>query len=195
MNVWRAFMLMWLAVSLAGCGINNIPTYDEQVKAAWSQVQNQYQRRADLIPNLVETVKGYARQEQDTLTAVTEARAKATSIQITGDDLGDPAKMEQFSQAQSQLSAGLGRLMASFEAYPNITSNENYRMLQSQLEGTENRIAVSIRDYNAAVQDYNTEVRTFPSMIGAQLRGADPLVPYKATTPNADVAPSLEGKL
>ncbi|MEE3154598.1 MAG: LemA family protein, partial [Pseudomonadota bacterium] len=148
-----------------------------------------------LVPNLAAVAKGAAEQEKEILTGVTEARAKATSIQITGDDLGDPAKMEQFSQAQSQLSAGLGRLMASFEAYPNITSNENYRMLQSQLEGTENRIAVSIRDYNAAVQDYNTEVRTFPSMIGAQLRGADPLVPYKATTPNADVAPSLEGKL
>ncbi|MED5546964.1 LemA family protein [Novosphingobium decolorationis] len=191
----RILLVGLAALSLAACGFNSVPTKQEAAKAKWADVEANFQRRANLVPNLAAVAKGAAEQEKEILTGVTEARAKATSIQITGDDLGDPAKMEQFSQAQSQLSAGLGRLMASFEAYPNITSNENYRMLQSQLEGTENRIAVSIRDYNAAVQDYNTEVRTFPSMIGAQLRGADPLVPYKATTPNADVAPSLEGKL
>ncbi|TYC92977.1 LemA family protein [Novosphingobium sp. BW1] len=191
----RTLLVGLMALSLAACGFNSVPTKQEAAKAKWADVEANFQRRANLVPNLAAVARGAAEQEKEILTGVTEARAKATSIQISGDDLGDPAKMEQFSQAQSQLSAGLGRLMASFEAYPDIKSNENYRMLQSQLEGTENRIAVSIRDYNAAVQDYNTEVRTFPSMIGAQLRGADPLVPYKATTPNADVAPSLEGKL
>ncbi|MCJ1959223.1 LemA family protein [Novosphingobium mangrovi (ex Hu et al. 2023)] len=191
----RILLVGLAALSLAACGFNSVPTKQEAAKAKWADVEANFQRRADLIPNLAAVAKGAAEQEKEILTGVTEARAKATSIQITGDDLGDPAKMEQFSQAQNQLTAGLGRLMASFEAYPNITSNENYRMLQSQLEGTANRITISIRDYNAAVQDYNTEVRTFPSMIGAQLRGADPLVPYKATTPNADTNPSLEGKL
>ncbi|HAQ85057.1 MAG TPA: hypothetical protein DCR78_01250, partial [Pseudomonas sp.] len=136
---WQLTVVLFMSWLLAGCGINNIPQYDEQVKSAWAQVENQYQRRADLIPNLVETVKGFARQEQDTLTAVTEARAKATSIQISADDLDDPQKMQQFQQAQSQLTGALSRLMAVSERYPDLKSNQNFLALQSQLEGTENR--------------------------------------------------------
>ena len=191
----RMVFVMLAAMSLAACGFNSVPTKQEAAKAKWADVEAAFQERANLVPNLAAVAKGAAEQEKEILTGVVEARAKATSIQISGDDLQDPAKMEQFSQAQGQLSAGLGRLLASFEAYPDIKSNENYRMLQSQLEGQENRIRISIRDYNASVQDYNTEVRTFPSMIGAQLRGAKALVPYKATTPGAEAAPSLEGKI
>lgn len=191
----RMVFVMLAAMSLAACGFNSVPTKQEAAKAKWADVEAAFQERANLVPNLAAVAKGAAQQEKEILTGVVEARAKATSIQISGDDLQDPAKMEQFSQAQGQLGAGLGRLIASFEAYPDIKSNENYRMLQDQLEGQENRIRITIRDYNAAVQDYNTEVRTFPSMIGAKLRGADPLVPYKATTPNANVSPTLEGKI
>ena len=168
-TTWQLTAVLFMSWLLAGCGINNIPQYDEQVKSAWSQVENQYQRRADLIPNLVETVKGYARQEQDTLTAVTEARAKATSIQISADDLDDPQKMQQFQQAQSQLTGALSRLMAVSERYPDLKSNQNFLALQSQLEGTENRIAVARRDYIDAVRDYNLSLRTFPSILWAKL--------------------------
>ncbi len=183
--------MSWL---LAGCGINNIPQYDEQVKSAWSQVENQYQRRADLIPNLVETVKGYARQEQDTLTAVTEARAKATSIQISADDLDDPQKMQQFQQAQSQLTGALSRLMAVSERYPDLKSNQNFLALQSQLEGTENRIAVARRDFIAAVERYNTEIRTFPGRIWHTLMYSDMPIRenFEATAENADQAPKVQ---
>ena len=158
-------VLLMLGSLLAGCGINNIPQYDEQVKAAWGQVQNQYQRRADLIPNLVETVKGYARQEQETLTAVIEARAKATSIQVDASTLDDPNKLKQFEQAQGQLTSALSRLMVVSERYPDLKSNQNFLALQSQLEGTENRIAVARRDFITAVQQYNTEIRTFPGRL------------------------------
>jgi LemA protein len=158
-------LLMLLSTLLAGCGINNIPTYDEQVKAAWAQVQNQYQRRADLIPNLVETVKGYAKQEQDTLTAVIEARAKATSIQVDANTLNDPARLKQFQEAQGQLTGALSRLMVVSERYPDLKSNQNFLSLQSQLEGTENRIAVARRDFIASVERYNTEIRTFPGRL------------------------------
>lgn len=191
----RLLVVGLAALSLTACGFSSVPTKQEAVKAAWANVEADFQRRANLIPNLAAVAKGAAEQEKGILTGVTEARAKATSIQLSGDDLSDPAKMEQFAAAQAQLGAGIGRLMASVEAYPDIKSNENYRMLQSQIEGSENRIAVDIRDYNAAVQDYNTEVRSFPTMIGAQLRGAKEMVPYKAATPGAEVAPSLEGKL
>jgi len=191
----RAIVVMLAALSLAACGFNSVPTKQEAAKAKWADVEAAFQERSNLVPNLAAVAKGAAQQEKDILVGVTEARAKATSVQISGDDLNDPAKMEQFAAAQGQLGAGLGRLLASFEAYPDIKSNENYRMLQSQLEGQENRIRIAIRDYNAAVQDYNTEVRTFPSMIGAKLRGADAMVPYKAVTPGAEVAPSLEGKI
>ncbi|WP_225010568.1 LemA family protein [Novosphingobium percolationis] len=180
------------AAGLSACGVNSIPTSEENAKAKWADVQNQYQRRADLIPNLVATVKGYAKQEQDTLTKVTEARAKATSVQISAADVTDPAKMAQYQAAQGQLSAGLGRLLASVEAYPDLKSNQNFLALQSQLEGTENRIAVARRDYNQAVQDYNTTIRTFPAIIGAKvIYGAKPMIPFEATTPGADTAPAV----
>lgn len=180
------------AAGLSACGVNSIPTAEENAKAKWADVQNQYQRRADLIPNLVATVKGYAKQEQDTLTKVTEARAKATSVQISAADVTDPAKMAQYQAAQGQLSAGLGRLLASVEAYPDLKSNQNFLALQSQLEGTENRIAVARRDYNEAVQAYNTTIRTFPAVIGAKvIYGAKPMVPFQATTPGADTAPTV----
>jgi LemA protein len=147
---------------LSGCGVNTIPTLDEQVKAAWSEVLNQYQRRADLIPNLVETVKGYAHQEQQVLTEVTEARAKATQMQLPADILSNPQAFHEFEQNQAAVSGALGRLLAVAEAYPDLKSNQNFLALQSQLEGTENRIAVARRDYILAVQEYNTELRTIP---------------------------------
>jgi len=193
MNVWRAFMLMWLAVSLAGCGINNIPTYDEQVKAAWSQVQNQYQRRADLVPNLVNTVQGFADQEREVLVEVTEARSKVGSIQMDESILDDPQKFQQFEQAQSQLGSALQRLMVVVERYPDLKSNQNFLTLQAQLEGTENRIAVARRDYIQAVQQYNTEIRTFPgriwhSVLYSELEQREN---FEATTENAEQAPSV----
>ena len=191
----RTAIVLAAAISVSACGFNSVPTKQEAAKAKWADVEAAFQERANLVPNLAAVAKGAAEQEKAILTGVVEARAKATSIQVNADDLDEPAKMEQFAAAQGQLSAGLGRLLASVEAYPDIKSNTNYQMLQSQLEGQENRIRISIRDYNAAVQDYNTEVRTFPTMIGARLRSAEPLVPYKAVTPGAEAAPSLEGKL
>ncbi len=159
--------VMVLGALLSGCGVNNIPTYDEQAKAKWADVNNQYQRRADLIPNLVETVRGYAKQERETLEAVVNARAKATSIQVTPDIVNDPEKFKQFQEAQSQLSGALGRLIAVSENYPDLKSNQNFLALQSQLEGTENRIAVARRDYIESVRVYNTELRTFPGVLWA----------------------------
>jgi LemA protein len=149
-------------IGLSGCGVNKLPTLDEQVKAAWSEVLNQYQRRADLIPNLVETVKGYAHQEQTVLTQVTEARAHATQMQLPADILSNPQAFHQFEQNQAAVTGALGRLLAVAEAYPDLKSNQNFLTLQSQLEGTENRIAVARRDYILAVQDYNTALRTIP---------------------------------
>lgn len=191
---WQLTLLLLLGGLLSGCGINNIPTYDEQVKSAWSQVENQYQRRADLIPNLVETVKAFARQERETLTDVVEARAKATSIQISAEDLNDPAKMRQFEQAQAQLTGALSRLMAVSERYPDLKSNQNFLTLQSQLEGTENRIAVARRDYIAAVQQYNTEIRTFPGRIWHSLMYSDMPIRenFEATTMDAEQAPAVQ---
>jgi LemA protein len=181
------------ALSLSACGINSVPAAEEEAKAKWADVEAQFQRRANLIPNLAEVTKGAGENERTILTQVTEARAKATSVNITGDDLNDPAKMEQFAAAQSQLGAGIGRLLASVEAYPTIQSNQNYLALQSQLEGTENRIAVAIRDYNEAVRKYNTTIRTFPDTIGANIiHGAEPMVPYKAVTAGAEAAPTLD---
>jgi len=159
----RLLALALLAVGLAGCDVNAVPRQDEAVKAAWSQVLNQYQRRADLIPNLVETVKGYAKQEQTVLTQVVEARAKATQMQIPADITSNPEAFKQFEQNQAQLGGALGRLLAITENYPDLKSNQNFLALQSQLEGTENRIAVARRDYIQAVQTYNTTLRTIPS--------------------------------
>jgi LemA protein len=155
-----AFGLM--LTGLSGCGINKIPTLDEQVKAAWSEVLNQYQRRADLIPNLIETVKGYAHQEQQVLTQVVEARAKATQMQLPADILSNPQAFHEFEQNQAAIGGALGRLLAVAEAYPDLKSNQNFLALQSQLEGTENRISVARRDYIIAVQNYNTTLRTIP---------------------------------
>jgi LemA protein len=180
------------AVSLAGCGLNSVPTAEEHVNAAWGDLQADYQRRADLIPNLVETVKGYAQQEKTVLTQVTEARAKATSIQLSANDLSDPAKVAAFQNAQSQLGGSLGRLLATFEAYPDLKSNQNFLTLQSQIEGTENRIEIARRDYNEAVRQYNTTIRTFPDAVGAKIfYGAKPKVPFEATA-DAQKAPTVD---
>jgi LemA protein len=151
-----------LAVLLAGCDVNAVPRLDEQVKAAWSQVLNQYQRRSDLIPNLVETVKAYAKQEQDTLTKVTEARAKATQMRLPADVTSNPQAFHDFEQNQAALGGALSRLLVVAEQYPELKSNQNFLALQSELEGTENRIAVARRDYIQAVQAYNTQLRTIP---------------------------------
>jgi len=166
----------------ASCGYNDIPTLEETAKAQWAEVENQYQRRADLIPNLVETVQGYAKQEKDVLTAVTEARAKATSIHVDAADLTDPEKVKQLQDAQNALSGALGRLLAVSENYPDLKSNQNFLALQAQLEGTENRIAVARRDYIASVQAYNTALRTFPDVIWAStfFRSAKPLAEFTA---------------
>jgi LemA protein len=191
---WQLTVVLFMSWLLAGCGINNIPQYDEQVKSAWSQVENQYQRRADLIPNLVETVKGFARQEQETLTAVIEARSRATSIQLSADDLDDPQKLQQFQQAQNQLTGALSRLMAVSERYPDLKSNQNFLALQSQLEGTENRIAVARRDFIAAVERYNTEIRTFPGRIWHSIMYSDMPIRenFEATAENAEQAPQVQ---
>jgi len=158
----RAGLLVLASALLTGCGINQIPTLDEQAKAAWSEVLNQYQRRADLIPNLVETVKGFAQQERQVLTEVVEARAKATQVQIPPDILTNKEAFDKFQNAQNGLSGALGRLLVVVERYPDIKSNQNFLALQSQLEGTENRISIARRDYITAVRDYNTELRTIP---------------------------------
>jgi LemA protein len=181
-----------VGLALSACGINNVPTLEEQAKSSWSEVQNQYQRRADLIPNLVETVKGYAKQEQETLTRVVEARAKATSIKVDASTVSDPEKFKQFQDAQNQLSGALGRLIAVSEAYPDLKSNQNFLALQSQLEGTENRIAVARRDYIQSVQAYNTEIRTIPGRWIAAIfyPSAKPMETF-TTAPENQAAPKV----
>ena len=162
-------LVVLLGLSVAGCGVNNIPSYEETAKAKWSEVLNQYQRRADLIPNLVETVKGFAAQERTVLEEVTKARASATQVQLQlpPDILTNPDAFKKLQEAQAQLSGALGRLLAVSERYPDLKSNQNFLALQSQLEGTENRIAVARRDYIEGVRQYNTELRTFPGVIWA----------------------------
>src|SRR5215204_1056660 len=177
-------LVVLLGLTVSGCGVNNIPTYEEQAKAKWSEVQNQYQRRADLIPNLVETVRGYARQEREVLEAVTNARARATAIQVTPELVNDPEAFKRFQEAQTQLSGALGRLLAVSERYPDLKSNQNFLALQSQLEGTENRIAVARRDYIQSVQSYNTEVRTFPGRLWAMVYGAQPMATFTTNEQN-----------
>jgi LemA protein len=175
-------------VTLSACGINSIPTAEENAKAKWADVQNQYQRRADLIPNLVNTVRAAATQERTVLREVTEARASASRITVTGEQLTDPAAIARYAAAQQQLTLSLQRLQ---EAYPELRTNQNFLTLQDQLEGTENRITVARRDYNAAVQAYNTEIRTFPSVIGARvIYGSQPMAPYQADAA-AQRAPSV----
>lgn len=191
MRLAGALMLAATTIPLASCGINSVPTSEETAKARWADVQAQYQRRADLIGNLVATVRAAAKQEQDTLTRVTEARARASSIRLDAGDLGDPSKIQEFASAQGELSRSLGRLLVTVEAYPDLKTNQNFLALQSQIEGTENRIAVAVRDYNEAVRDYNTRIRTFPEMIGAKLvHGAQPMVPFEAKA-GSDTAPDV----
>ena len=185
-------MLMPVVLFLAACGVNSIPTAEENAKAKWADVQASFQRRANLIPNLVETVRASARSEQGILTGVTEARSNATRITVSPEQLSDPAAMARFSEAQSRLSAAILPLRQLQEAYPTLQSQENFQTLMSQLEGTENRINIAIRDYNEAVRGYNTEIRTFPSVIGARvIYGSQPMVPYQAVTPGAEVAPTV----
>src|SRR5438105_13172714 len=175
-------MIAALGLTVSACGYNNIPTLEEQAKAKWADVQNNYQRRADLIPNLVATVQGYAKQEKDVLTSVVEARAKATQVKIDASQLTDPDKLKQFQDAQNQLSGALGRLLAISENYPDLKSNQNFLALQSQLEGTENRIAVARRDYIEAVRVYNAELKTFPGVLWAAtfFRGNKPMAEFAA---------------
>ena len=182
-RIGLALALLGIGFTLAGCGYNTIPTLEETAKARWGDVQNQYQRRTDLIPNLVETVKGFAAQEKSVLTSVVEARAKATQVKVDVSDLTDPAKLKAFQDAQNQLSGALGRLLAISENYPDLKSNANFLALQSQLEGTENRIAVARRDYIEAVRAYNTALRTFPTLIWAKtvFSGNKPMAEFTAT--------------
>lgn len=172
-------------------GINTIPSQEEKVTAAWAQVENQYQRRADLVPNLIETVKGSANFEKSTLTAVIDARANATRVTLSPEMLNDPEAIKRFEQAQGGLTSALSRLMAVAEGYPNLKANQNFLSLQSQLEGTENRISVARRDYIEAVQSYNTTVRTFPGLMWAKLYGASPKVNFTAI-PGSEKPPAVK---
>jgi len=193
MTMFRRFGLLapLAALSLAGCGINSVPTAEEQVNAKWGDLQADYQRRADLIPNLVATVKGYAQQEKSVLTEVTEARASATRVQLNASDLSDPAKVQAFTEAQGRLTQAIIPLQRLQEAYPDLKSNANFMALQDQLEGTENRIEVARRDYNESVRQYNTLIRTFPTAVGAKVfYGAKPKVPFEAAAA-AQTAPTV----
>jgi LemA protein len=187
------FAAIVIGLSVSACGYNNIPTLEESAKAKWAEVQNQYQRRSDLVPNLVATVQGFAKQEKDVLTAVIEARAKATSVKIDASSLTDPEKLKQFQDAQAQLTGALGRLIAVSENYPDLKSNQNFLALQSQLEGTENRIAVSRKDYIEGVRLYNTELKTFPGIFWAAtfFRGNKPMAEFAAGD-NAQGAPQVK---
>jgi LemA protein len=193
MTVLRRFGLLapLAAFSLAGCGLNSVPRAEEQVNAKWGDLQADYQRRADLIPNLVATVKGYAQQEKSVLTEVTEARASATRVQLNASDLSDPAKVKAFNEAQSRLTQAIIPLQRLQEAYPDLKSNQNFMALQDQLEGTENRIEIARRDYNESVRQYNTLIRTFPTAVGAKVfYGAKPKVPFEAAAA-AQTAPTV----
>jgi len=185
----RIVFALTSAVALSACGLNSVPTAEENAKARWADVQNDYQRRADLIPNLVATVKAAGAQEKDILVQVTQARAAASQVKVSPDQLTDPAKVAAYEQAQAGVTLSLQRLQ---EAYPELKSQANYTTLMSQLEGTENRIAIARKDYNEAVQAYNTRIRTFPDAIGAKVfYGAKPMVPFQATTPGAETAPTV----
>ena len=181
-----------LAPAVTGCGVNAIPTKQETAEARWADVQSQYQRRSDLIPNLVATVQGAAIAERTTLTQVIEARSRATGVTVTPETLNDPAAFQRYQAAQGELTQALSRLMLVVERYPEVRSNQNFIALQSQLEGTENRIAVARRDYNEAVRDYNTSLRTFPTVIWAKTlhAGSDPMQLFAATEA-AQTAPAV----
>ena len=184
-------MLAALAMTmLSACGLNSVPRAEEEAKARWADVENQYQRRADLIPNLVATVKASGKIEKDILVGVTQARSGALRTTLSADQLGDPARVAAFERAQGAVTVSLQRLQ---EAYPDLQSQRNYVTLMSQMEGTENRISVARADYNKAVQAYNTRIRTFPDSIGASMiHGAKPLVPFRAVTEGAEVAPKAD---
>jgi len=186
-------ILLAIGLTVSACGYNRIPTREEAAKAAWAEVQNQYQRRSDLIPNLVATVQGYAKQEKDVLTQVTEARAKATSIHVDASQLTDPEKVKQLQDAQNALSGALGRLLAVSENYPELKSNQSFLALQAQLEGTENRIAVARKDYIDAVRAYNLELRTFPGVLWAStiFRSNQPMAEFTADS-GAQGAPKVK---
>jgi LemA protein len=188
----RLGLLIALPLALAGCGVNTIPTKEEFAKAKWADVQNEYQRRTDLVPNLVATVQRYAQQEQAVLVQVTQARAQATHVSVDASTLTDPSKFQAYQQAQDQLSGVLGHLLSITENYPQLQSNANFLALQSQLEGTENRIAIARRDYNDAVRDYNTEVRTFPGVFWAATlyHSEKPMLAFQASSA-AQAAPSV----
>jgi LemA protein len=190
-----ALLVVVLLVGFAGCAgcntYNNLVAAEERVETAWANVETQYQRRADLIPNLVSTVRGAADFEQETLQAVTEARAQATSVNLDVSDLNDPQRLQQFQQVQQQLSGALGRLLAVSENYPELRATEAFRDLQAQLEGTENRITVARRDYNEAVRQYNTTVRQFPTVVVASLAGFDRRAAFEAEE-GAEEAPEVD---
>ena len=190
-NTLRLAVAAAAALALSACGINSVPAAEENAKAKWADVQSSYQRRADLIPNLVSTVRGAAQSETQILTQVTEARSRATSINITTDDLSNPAEFQKFQDAQNQLTQALGQLRTIVEAYPQLQSQGRFTDLMTALEGTENQINVARVRYNEAVQAYNTEIRTFPSIIGAKIvHGAKPMVPFQASA-EAQTAPSV----
>jgi LemA protein len=192
MSSIRVAVVALLAVTLAACGVNSVPTKEEAAKAAWGNVQNAYQRRADLIPNLVSTVRGAAASETTILTNVTEARARATSINVTTNDLSNPEEFRKFQDAQNQLTQALGQLRTVVENYPTLQSQARFADLMTALEGSENRINTARERYNAAVQDYNTTIRTFPAVIGAKIiYGAKPMVPFTATDA-AQTAPTVD---
>ncbi len=194
MTVSRRFGMIapLAALSLAGCGLNSVPTAEEKVNKEFADLQADYQRRNDLIPNLVEVVKGYAKQERDVLIQVTEARASANSVKLSAEDLSDPAKVQAYNDAQTRVSQAIIPLQRLQEAYPELKSNDNFKMLQDQVEGSENRINTSRQDYNTAVQEYNTTIRTFPDAIGAKIfHGAKPKVPFEASA-GAQDAPKID---
>ena len=192
----RLVMLAVLPLTLAGCGVNAIPTKEEKAKAAFADVQAQYQRRSDLIPNLVSTVQAYAQQEHAVLVDVTQARARATQVTVDPSKLSDPQAMQRFEGAQNQLSGALGRLLVVSEKYPDLKSNENFLALQSQIEGTENRIGIARRDYNEAVRDYNTTLRVFPTVIWAKtMYGSSLPMQMFTAAPTAQTAPTVNFNL
>lgn len=192
-SIRNAALAAAAALTLASCGINSVPTAEENAKAKWADVEAAYQQRANLIPNLEAIVKGAAANESEILVGVTQARAKAGSVQMSTDDLGDGEKMEAYAEAQEQLGNGLSRLFATVESYPQIQSNQNFTMAQKQVEGLESRVRIAIKDYNEAVRQYNTTIRTFPDTIGANIiHGAEPLVPYTAVTEGAEEAQVMD---
>ena len=189
---FRTIVAIAAAAALSACGINSVPTKEEAAKAAWADVQSSYQRRADLVPNLVASVRGAAQSETNILTNVTEARARATSINITTDDLSNPEEFRRFQEAQNQLTQALGQLRTVVENYPQLQSQARFADLMTALEGSENRIDTARTRYNDAVRDYNTEIRTFPSAIGAKvIHGAEPMVPFEASA-GSDIAPNVD---